>query len=401
MPLFHLAPSGTPITVFELLKWLALQPRAAKTVELFRTAFCARYRHSHCFFVSSGRAAMVLLLRALRTLASPKRDTVIVPSYTCYSVPASAIRAGLRVRVLDIDPDTLSYDLDALARTDFSSVLAIVSANLYGLPNNLPAIAAIARQQGVYFIDDAAQSLGATIDGQPAGSFGDAGLYSLDKGKNITSIQGGILVTESPEIAEALRKQVETLSTPPWQRTLAQAIQLIIYGLLLRPWLYWIPASLPFLKLGTTRYEIDYPIERYDLRLGVMAAILFCKFDIVTRQRTKNARRYLEQLQDIPFLHLPAPLPGAEPVYLRLPVLVDTREQRDQLLTLLNAEGLGTTGSYPLATIDIPEIQDHLDSIRSRGDKGRLVAAGILTLPTHSYVSRPRIDRICTIIKGK
>jgi len=55
---------------------------------------------------------------------------------------------------------------------------------------------------------------------------------------------------------------------PAWQRTLAQAIQLLIYGLLLRPWLYWIPARLPFLKLGTTRYEIDYPVERYSPNLG-------------------------------------------------------------------------------------------------------------------------------------
>lgn len=401
MPLSQLAPSGTPITLAELLKWLALQPRASQILAGFQRAFCKRYQHDHCFLVSSGRAAMVVLLRALRALASPERNIVIVPSYTCYSVPASAIRAGLRVRVLDIDPHTLSYDLDALARTDFSKVLAIVSANLYGLPNNLPTIAALARRQGVYFIDDAAQSLGATVDGRPAGGFGDAGLYSLDKGKNITSIQGGILVTHSEAIATQIHQQLDRLPTAPWQRTLSQAIQLLIYGLLLRPGLYWIPARLPFLKLGITLYEIDYPMERYSPHLGVMAALLFRKIDHVTRRRTENALRYLEQLRDIPFLEIPRPLPGSEPVYLRLPVLVDSAKRRNRLLELLNAEGLGVTSSYPLSTIDIPEIQDHLDVTLSHGDAGRSIAERILTLPTHPYVQPNHIDRISSILRDE
>lgn len=400
MPLFQLAPSGTPITVLNLLKWLLLQPRAGKILDDFQSAFCNRYRHGHCFFVSSGRAAMFLLLRVLHRLAGPGKTDVIVPAYTCYSVPAAAIRAGLRVRIIDIDPVTMSYSLEQLSRTDFSNVLAIVSANLYGMPNDLPAIAALARQHGVYFIDDAAQSLGATVEGKPAGSFGDAGLYSLDKGKNMTSIQGGILVTRSEVIANEIRNELESLPTPPWHRTLSQSIQLIVYGLLLRPWLYWIPARLPFLKLGATRYEIDYPVERYSSRLGLMAALLFKNIDAVTRRRTGNAHRYHELLRDIPFLVLPVPLPGSQPVYLRFPVLVDSGTRRDQLLQRLNAEGLGATGSYPLSTLDIPEIQEHLDLTHSHGEAARSLAARILTLPTHPYVGPRHIDKICSLIRN-
>lgn len=400
MPLFQLAPSGTPMTIRDLLNWLISQPRAGKITGEFQSAFCHRYQHGHCFFVSSGRAAMFVLLRALRALAGPGKTDVIVPSYTCYSVPAAAIRAGLRVRIVDIDPLTLSYNLEQLAGTDFSNVLAIVSANLYGLPNDLAALAAMARQHGVYFIDDAAQSLGASVEGKPAGGFGDAGIYSLDKGKNITSIQGGILVTRSEVIANEIRKELDNLPAPPWQRTLGQGIQLLIYGLLLRPWLYWIPAHLPFLKLGATRYEIDYPVERYSPNLGVMAALLFRKIDAITRRRTENARRYLEQLRDIPFLDLPTPLPGAQPVYLRLPVLVDSAARRDRLLATLSAEGLGVTGSYPGSTLDIPEIQDRLDLAHSRGEAGRLLATRILTFPTHAYVRPPHIDKICRLVRA-
>lgn len=395
----QLAPSGTPIAIRVLLKWLMLQPAAAGILEEFRAAICRRYNLRYCFFVSSGRAAMFLLFRALRTIAGGNRTDVIVPSYTCYSVPAAAIRAGLRVRIVDIDPATLSYNLDQLARTDFSNVLAIVSANLYGIPNDLPAVAALAQRHGVYFVDDAAQSLDASVEGKPAGGFGDAGLYSLDKGKNITSIQGGILVTRSEVIAEEIRKELEQLPTPPWHRTLSQGIQLLIYGILLRPWLYWIPARLPFLKLGTTPYEIDYPVERYSPNLGVMAALLFGDIDTLTRRRTENARRYLAQLRGIPFLDLPVTIPGARPAYLRFPVLVDSAERRDRLLATLNAQGLGATGSYPRSTLDIPEIQGHLDLAHSRGDAGRMLATRILTLPTHPFVRPQHIDNICRLIR--
>jgi len=383
----------------QLVQWLVLQPRASRIVQQFQLRFRESLQLHNSFFLSSGRAAMYLLLRTLKKLAEPTRNVVIVPSYTCYSVPASAIRAGLRVRVLDIDPHTLSYDLDELSATDFSNVLAIVSANLYGLPNDLPAIAALARRHGVFFIDDAAQSLGASIQARPVGDHGDAGLFSLDKGKNLTSIQGGILTTRSQAIEQAIRRELDLLPPPPWHRTLIQSIQLVIYGLLLRPWLYWIPARLPFLKLGTTRYEDDYPVERYSVRLGVMAALLFRRFDTITATRSENGKRYLKFLREVPFLHCPQPVPGAQPVYLRFPVIVDTPARRDQLLSILNAAGFGATGSYPLSVIDVPEIQDHLDRPGSHGEAGRSIAARILTLPTHSYVRPHHIDRICQLIR--
>src|SRR5690606_13714195 len=108
--------------------------------------------------------------------------------------PASIVRAGLRPRLCDVDPATMGMSPEALERADFSRVLAIVSANLYGLPNALPAIERITRERGVFMLDDAAQALGARIAGRAVGSFGDAGLYSFDKGKIICTIQGGAIV---------------------------------------------------------------------------------------------------------------------------------------------------------------------------------------------------------------
>ncbi|MCG8081161.1 MAG: DegT/DnrJ/EryC1/StrS family aminotransferase, partial [Candidatus Thiodiazotropha taylori] len=119
---------------------------------------------------------MTALLAAVKLQNSGNdRDEVIIPAYTCYSVASSVINAGLRIRLCDIDPRTLSYDEQQLRQLDFSRVVGIVSANLYGLPNDLPMLEKLAESEGILLIDDAAQSLNAKIDGRYLGSFGDAG----------------------------------------------------------------------------------------------------------------------------------------------------------------------------------------------------------------------------------
>jgi perosamine synthetase len=147
----------------------------------------------------------------------------------------------------------LSYDLARLEDFDFSRVLAIVSANLYGIPNELPAIEQLARRHGVYMVDDAAQAWAPPYAGQPVGTFGDVGLFSLDKGKNITSMQGGILVTRDAEIASALHRRVAAL--PPAVGDTGAGPQAVCLCLPAAAARYGITRRLPFLGLGRTPYH--------------------------------------------------------------------------------------------------------------------------------------------------
>jgi DegT/DnrJ/EryC1/StrS aminotransferase family len=82
------------------------------------------------FFASSGRAALTILLKALQQRSD--RREVVIPAYTCFSVPSAVARAGLVIRLCDVDPKTLDLDLNALARLDLSRVLCIVPSGLYG-----------------------------------------------------------------------------------------------------------------------------------------------------------------------------------------------------------------------------------------------------------------------------
>src|SRR5688572_27608989 len=97
----YLAPSGAPISFGDLARWASLAVTPADSRAALSDLVRRRFGVRHAEFTSTGRAGMTLLLRAMARLAGPDRDEVVMPSYTCYSVAASAVKAGLKVRLID------------------------------------------------------------------------------------------------------------------------------------------------------------------------------------------------------------------------------------------------------------------------------------------------------------
>lgn len=394
----HVAPAGAPIRAVDLARWLVRLPFTRHAVEDLEAAFRRVTGVAHCRATRTGRAGLTLLLRALRRLAPPSRDEVIVPSYTCWSVPASVVKAGLRVRLVDIDPATLDFDPAALDRADFSRVLAIVATNLYGIPNDLPRLSAVARREGVFLVDDAAQALGARVGGRLSGTWGDAGLYSLDKGKNVSAIDGGLVVTHSDRIAEALDAELAGLPSPGAGASVAGIVKAVAYLAFLRPWLYWIPNGIPQLGLGTTVFRTDFPLERPATSLAVLGTIVVNRLEELTKARRATASALVGGLREVDGIRLIAPPIDAAPAYLRLPVVVEDPEQRDRLIKALVEAGVGASGSYPACLADVAELQGTLAApVDARG--GRHVARRIVTLPTHSYVVPRDADRVLAVAR--
>lgn len=391
----HIAPAGTPIGWSNLIGAGFDQLLDRDTETALAAAIRSRYGVRHCLVVSSGRAALTLILRTLSRLrADPQRDEIIVPGYTCYSVAASTILAGLKLRIVDIDPRTLSYDRTRLENADFSRVLAIVSANLYGLPNELDFLEGIARDRGVYMIDDAAQAMHAELHGRRAGTFGDVGLYSFDKGKNITSLQGGAIVSRDDAIAEALSVAIRALPTESPTATAASFIKLAIYAVLLHPGLYWIPAGIPALGLGRTVYTTDIPMHRMSRFAAGLVGRLFAGIDAITDRRIEVARRSIQAISGNPLLAPVAPIAASRAVYLRLPCLARDSRHRDGIVAALTRSGIGATASFPQALGDLDDIAGHARIDGGAASGARSVAERIVTLPTLAYQRDADIRRL-------
>ena len=342
---------------------------------------------------------MTLLLRAMQRVAGPSHDQVLIPSYTCYSVAASVVKAGLRPRLVDINPDTLDFDYDELATIDFTRILAIVATNLYGIPNDMPRLAALARRRGVFLIDDAAQAMGAQVGGRPCGTWGDAGIFSFDKGKNVSAIDGGIVITDSGEIAAAIDAEMATQPTPSAVSSTVHVAKAIAYFMLLRPSLYGVPARIPQLGLGKTEFTTEFPLHHADPRLVALGVVMLRHLDEFTAARVSRASALLHGLQGAREITTIAPPPGASPAYLRFPILFVDAESRRSAIEALTAAGIGATASYPEALADVPELRPHLANPSDRVAGGRSVARRIATLPTHPFVTTVDVARMITLLR--
>lgn len=396
MPRF-LPPAGNPITLEELSAVARCIFRPTPAPAAFKRQIAAMTGVPDVFLLSTGRAAMSFLLRTLRQQCQENNRTrVVIPSYTCYSVAASIIAAGLEVMVCDIDTTTLSYDPAQLESIDYTRVLAVVSANLYGIPNDLNRIEYVAASNGVCLIDDAAQSLGATLGNRQVGTFGDAGLFSLDKGKNITSINGGVLVAKNSRLAEALGEGLRKLPKLHINTRLANYVKLIAYAAFLHPRTYWIPKSIPFLGLGETPYDEEIEEATYHAQLSPIAIGQLSRLEMTDNSRRTIAKRYQEELRDIPSVRSIEVIPDSNPVYLRYPIRITDPTIRTTFLN--RSQKLGTSVSYPASVATIPQLRERIAVHNNKCDAGNAVANQIVTLPTHTFVNEGDIASICNLL---
>lgn len=153
--------------------------------------------------VHSGTSALHLCIRAL---GISEGDEVIVPSFTFIAV-ANAVRYERATPVfVDIEPQTLNLDPALLEGAITPRTRAIIVVHTFGCPSELSSILRIARRHGLFVIEDACEAVGAEYDGQKVGALGDAGVFGFYPNKQITTGEGGAVVTNNSEIACKVRK---------------------------------------------------------------------------------------------------------------------------------------------------------------------------------------------------
>jgi dTDP-4-amino-4,6-dideoxygalactose transaminase len=152
---------------------------------------------------ASGSDALLLALMALRV---GRDDEVITSPFTFGATGGAIVRLGARPVFVDIDPQTYNIDPAATARAITKKTKAIIPVHLFGLMSDMEAIMAIASENHVAVVEDAAQSLGSSYNGRQAGTFGDAGCFSFFPSKNLGCAgDGGLLSTSREDLAKKLK----------------------------------------------------------------------------------------------------------------------------------------------------------------------------------------------------
>lgn len=389
---YLIPPAGFPITSGDILKIMIARLHPTASLNDFSTIIKKHARVKYCFFVNSGRCAQTLILTALKALSKTDKNEVIIPAYTCYSVPASVARAGLKIRIVDIDPHTLDYNYALLKDIDFTKVLAVNASNLFGLVSNWTELRVIAQKHRLYLIDDAAQTLGSFYNREPSGKMGDAGFYSLDRGKNLTTFSGGILMTDNDSLEKQLSIEHDCLKMPGLLFEAGVMTKIIIYGLMLRPRLYWLPQALPFLGLGQTVYDENFPMTRLSRIQLCAGKVLYRKVAAYNEIRTENARRLAEALSRNGRFYIPGYTTDNCPTYLRLPILAENKTARNLAVKELRKNKISTSVMYPGIIRNIPGLDSRLSSAEKNFPGASSVVDRLFTLPVHPYVTKRDID---------
>ena len=395
-PFRTLPPAGTVIPGRVLLKGLmgALFPGGSR--ERLAREIERRYGVREVYLLNSGRSVLTVLLQAMKE-ERPDRTEVILPGYTCYSVAAAAVRVGLKVRPVDIDPHTFDYDPTQLEAVDTRNALVLITANLFGIPNDLPRLEEFCRERGIYMIDDAAQAMHARMGDRWAGTFGDAGLFSFDKGKNITTIQGGVLLLQNPELSERVRGIVNELPEPSALTSASLLVKLVLYWLFLRPWLYWVPdRSLP---LGRTPWEVEYPVSLYPKRLAPIASGLLERVDGLTESRRSAGMQLEAALSG--FRSGGGRTGSLTPVYLRYPWLrlEEERGDREPPVPDSKERRLGVSTFYPACLLDLAPLKPSIAPPGHDTPRARRVARNLLTLPTHGWTTAADLRQLMDLLR--
>jgi len=340
----------------------------------------------HVFLVSSGKAALAVILSALKSI-NPDRKHVLIPAYTCFSVPSAIVRARLEISLCDIDPSTFDFDYSLLEKSINEDTLCVVPDHLFGIPSDMDKINNLCRDKGIFVIEDAAQAMGGEYNGRKLGTIGDAGFFSLGRGKNITCGSGGIIVTNSRKIAAAVENEIAGLESPGIKETVREFFMVLALGLFIHPAAYWFPAGLPFLKLGETVFYRDFPVKKFS---GMKAGLLKNwrkRLEESNDARRKNTAYFCGRLRSMLRLSNGSSIPC-----LRLPAMPDEAGTKERNFSSPDMAGLGISRMYPTAINEVEEIRERFDGMAF--PSAEKAAESLLTIPTHQLLTEKDKEKI-------
>ncbi len=319
-----------------------------------------------CEYAVTTSSCATALLLTLESLGIGKGDEVITTAFTMIATVSAIIHAGATPVLVDIEPDTWNMNPYLIAAKITGRTKAIMPVPIYGHPVDIVAIRHIARSYGLYVIEDAAEAIGSGYSG-PVHSYPDAACYSFYVNKMITTGEGGMIVTNSEELADTARK-LKGYDTDPEKRFTHN-------------------------RLG------------FNYRMTKMQAAMGCaqmdRIDELVAKKRQIAQWYLEGLLDLAWLQMPLEKPWAVNSYWVFAILVKgvPPVARNTLVTQLADAGVETRNFF---------VPMHLQpALRNLGlfheefcPIAEVSSARGLYLSNGTTLTREQVDYVCEQIRS-
>jgi dTDP-4-amino-4,6-dideoxygalactose transaminase len=324
-------------------------------VKEFESQFAEYVGRKHAIATSSGTSALHI---SNLLMGIAENSEVIMPPLTFFATASTVLFCGGRPVFADIDPETYTLEPSSVKRRITKATRAILPVDLYGQTADYSALQKIADKHGLKIVEDACQAHGATFNGRMAGGFGDLSCFSFYATKNITTGEGGAVLTDDDRIAD-------------------RAVLLREHG-------------------EETHY--NHVLLGYNYRMteisAAMGIVQLRRIGEIVKARQENARLLTEELENVNGIDTPATGKGRVHSFYQYIIRVNERSpvSREKLMEHLQEKGIGSRPSYPIPLYEQPVLK----TLRISGQcpEAEALLPQLLELPVHPHVTAEDVQLI-------
>lgn len=389
--------------LFRFWQW-----KKGKYIPKLENKFSEKFGLSHCLSFNSGRSC---LLAALDTIGIEEGDEIILQSFTCNAVVNPILKSKAKPVYVDIGQD-LNIDAAKIEDKITPKTRAIIAQHTFGMPCDIDKIVSICQKHKLILIEDCAHALGAKINGQYCGTFGDMSFFSLGRDKVISSVYGGILAINNPNLLKKAGDFQSRLPYPKNSWTIRQLLHPVLVNYLVFPMyniivgkvLMALFINLGILSKSVTRGESqgvlpDYFPRKLPNALAALALHQLEKLEKFNDHRARIAAYYKKELENIPKYELIFKDYGKnkQPIFMKYPVLVDNPKglmEKMRINKIYLNDGWSDSAIMPPATALEKMIYSE-GSCAVAEDASKK----IFSLPTHINILDADAKRIVDLLK--
>ena len=366
---------------------------------------------------NSGRSALMAILNSL---GLEKNDEVLVQAFTCNATVNPILWTGLKPVYVDCDEKTFNINIEDLKRTlrqmasteldrspQAKKPKVLIVQHTFGLPAEMDEILKICQKNNLTLIENCAHSFGAEYKGKKVGSLGKAAFFSFSRDKIISSVYGGMAVTNDEELAKKLREYQKEIGYPSYFWIFQQLLHPILihflilptykifgkYLLILFQWLRILSKAIHWKeKRGE---KPNYFPKKLPNALANLALNQFQKLERFNQHRREIAHFYYRRLKDLSFFNLP-PNPGnRKQVFLRFTI---KHPQARQIIKKAWKENLLIGDWYDKVIVPQDTRLEKMKYEIGSCPKAEKLAKETLNLPTHINISKKEAQQIINFL---
>lgn len=391
--------------------------RQGKEIKLLEEEFAKFIGVKHAISFNSGRSCLYTILKALSEIEGLKyNDNILLQAFTCNASINPALWLGLKPIYVDCNQENFNIDINDLKKkidiqqSKGKPTRVLIIQHTFGLPVNMDGVMDIVRQNNLFLIEDCAHSLGASYNGKLVGTFGNIGFFSFSRDKVISSIYGGMVVTNDPLLAKKIFQLRGKFSQPNFFWIFQQLLHPILLYYLILPFYNFLNLGKLFLIFSQWLYILSKAVHKKEKQgqkpryfpkampnaLAILALNQFSKLNKFYNHRKKLFEYYYKNLKNTKFI-LPENPQNTKQSCLRFTIrhpnahkIIYSAWHNENVL-------LGDWYTTPIAPFDT-----NLKKMYYKDGSclnAEILAETTLNLPTHINIKKEDADRIINFLK--